>query len=465
MHLTDEIPFGILLKQLRKRAGMTQRDLAAALDYSDSLISSLEKGHRQPDLEVVIARCIPALGLQDDPTTATLLIERAAAARGERAPISAIASPLSSLVHQEQPSRHQEQLPVPPTELIGRTAEVDLICYRLLGHSGRLLTLVGPPGIGKTRLALAVATRLQYNYADGTFFVTLAEIQESALMASSILVTLGMSNASRELPILNLIESLRRKTMLLVLDNCEQIQGAAPLVAEVLAACPGITLLVTSRERLHLRAEQRYRVLPLELAFAVELFTQRAQAVNANFDLTAKNLPTIETICQRLDRLPLALELCAAQTDLLSPALLLAQLHDHRLDLLVDGAHDLPPQQRTLRHAIHNSYSLLSKAEGRLFRSLGVFVGGFDLPALEAVATQQKDGITRDEDSPGVLTMLHALVGKSLVQAETMPSGELRFFLIGEYPRICHRTVAGARRGRNSASTSLYRLSATFAQR
>src|SRR5262249_17464447 len=159
------------------------------------------------------------------------------------------------------------------------------------------------------------------------------------------------SEASAKPPQLRLIELLRRKHMLLVLDNCEQIVGAAPLIADVLAACPGLSILATTRERLHLRAEQRYRVPPLELAAAVELFALRATAVDVDFTTPAANRPILQAICQRLDRLPLALELCAAQVDLLAPVQILQQLRAHPLDLLVNGAHDLPPQHRTLRHA------------------------------------------------------------------------------------------------------------------
>ena len=249
-------------------------------------------------------------------------------------------------------------------------------------------------------------------------------------MASTIIAAVGSRNAGPKPPKVQLIEHLRRKTMLLVLDNCEQIRDAASLVAELLSACAGIAILATSRERLHLRAEQRYHVPPLELAAAVELFTQRAAAVDASFVLTEANRPTVEAICQRLDRLPLALELCAAQTDLLSLPQILAHLHDRRLDLLVDGAHDLPPRQRTLRHAIQSSYGLLSEEERTLFRSLGVFAGGFDLPELEAVSLDSGEGGTHDEETSVLLSTLHALIGKSLVHAETLPSGEQRFLLL-----------------------------------
>jgi predicted ATPase len=283
---------------------------------------------------------------------------------------------------QEADTANKAHLPAPPTELIGREAVVHQLGNRLLGHIGRLLTLVGPPGIGKTTLALAVAARLQLHYRDGAVFVPLAAISDPVLMVSTIAAAVGCREGSARPPQVRLIEFLRRKTMLLVLDNLEQIPDAAPLIAELVAECPGLCILATSRERLHLRAEQRFKVPPLDLASAVDLFIRRAQAVDAAFVLTSANQPTLEAICQRLDCLPLAIELGAAQVDLLSLSHLLAQLQAHRLDLLVDGAHDLPPQHRTLRLAIERSYGLLPEAERRLFRRLGVFVGGFDWAAI-----------------------------------------------------------------------------------
>jgi len=427
MLFTTTLAFGPLLKQLRKQAGMTQRDLAAALGYSESLICNLEKAQRQPDLQAVAERFIPALGLQDDPRTAACLIEQAALARGERPPASVTFQRTIQTRVQEARAVETKPLPSPPTALIGRAAEVNQLCNRLLGHNGRLLTLIGPPGIGKTTLALAVAARLHAHYPNGVVFVTLAAISDPTLMISAILSAVSSHDFSPKPPQTKLIEFLRRKTMLLVLDNLEQIREAAPLVATLVAECPGLCLLATSRERLHLRAEQRFKVPPLDLASAVELFVQRAQAVDAGFIDTPQNQPTIAAICQRLDCLPLAIELCAAQVDLLAPTQLLAQLQAHRLDLLVDGAHDLPPRQRTLRTAIDHSYRLLNEAERSLLRSLGVFMGGC---AVEEIAAVHDTRLHDSANHPLLLSTLHSLIGKSLVRAETTPTGIQRFLLL-----------------------------------
>ena len=414
--MTASPSFGTLLRQLRKRVGMTQSDLAAAVGYSVSFVSDLEQNRRLPAVAVILQQFVPALGLQEEAGFAAHLVELAAQARGERPPPTVTVQRSTQLVVTDTFTFQSSHLPAPPTQLIGRDQEVKTLCNRLQGHSGRLLTMVGPPGVGKTRLGLAVAAQIEGVYQDGATFVPLAAISDPEMVVTALIAALKIADMSQKPPLVKLIEFLRRKELLLLLDNFEQIIGAAGLLAELLAQCPGLRLLVTSRERLHLRAEQRYPVPPLALNVAVELFTQRAQAVDFAFEPTVENRPTIETICQRLDCLPLAIELIAARIDLFSPQVMLARLNERSLDLLDDGPSDATVGHRTLRNAIHRSYALLNEREQRLFRTLGVFVGGFDLAAVAYFGF--------------VEAALQALVHKNLVKVEGQAAAPPRFLLL-----------------------------------
>lgn len=380
------ITFGALLRQLRRRAQMTQGDLAAAVGYSVSFISSLEQNTRRPDVHVVSQHFVPALALQEEPHLATHLLELAAVVCGDLHPTGT-----HTLTHERcivtTETNHEPptNLPRPPTPLIGREQTVKKICDRLLGHQGRLLTLVGSPGVGKTRLALEVAVHLQLFHRDGIYFVPLASVSDPAHVASVMVAALGLVESNPKPPLSRLLAFLRQKELLLLLDNFEQVIAAGPLVAELLASCPRLRVLVTSRERLHLRAEQRFWVPPLDLASACTLFVERAQAVEPDFILTPQNQFTVGEICQALDCLPLALELSAAQIMLCTLPTLLARLQEASLDLLTSGPSDLPHHQHSLRAAFDHSWHLLTSNEQALLAQLSIFRGGFDNQALHDV--------------------------------------------------------------------------------
>jgi predicted ATPase/class 3 adenylate cyclase/Tfp pilus assembly protein PilF len=337
--------------------------------------------------------------------------------------------PLKSL----NPRPHN--LPVQPTPLIGRERELREILEWLQGGAVRLLTLTGPGGTGKTRLALQAAAELVEEFPDGVFFVNLAPVRDAALVPSAIAQVLGVREAGGR-PLAEILqEHLGDKRLLLVLDNFEQITDAAPVVAGLLSAAPGLQVLATSRIALRLRGEQEFGVPPLSLPDpkrlprleqltqydAVRLFLERARAVKPDFMVSNENAPAVAEICHRLDGLPLAIELAASRIRILPPQAMLARLQS-RLKLLTGGARDLPQRHQTLRGAIAWSYDLLSEGEQVLFRRLSVFAGGRTLEAIEQVCNA--------EGELDVIEGVSSLVEKSLLRQEEDAEGEPRFVML-----------------------------------
>ena len=322
--------------------------------------------------------------------------------------------------------------PVQLTPLIGREKEVAAVQYLLQRQDVRLVTLTGPGGTGKTRLGLQVAAELSDLFADGVYFVNLASLSDPTLVVTAIAQALGLKEMGDQ-QLLDLLKGyLRDKQLLLLLDNFEQVASAAVQVSGLLAACPHLKVIVTSRAVLHVRGEQEFPVPPLEVPDpkhlpdlvalsryeAVELFLVRAQAVDPEFRLSTTNAPAIVEICVRLDGLPLAIELAAARIKLLPPQALLARL-GQRLVVLTSGPRDAPARQQTLRNTIAWSSNLLEAQEQRLFRRLSVFVGGCTLGAIEAVC------IALETSTPtmSMLDSVASLIDKSLLQ-QTEQEGE-----------------------------------------
>jgi predicted ATPase/DNA-binding CsgD family transcriptional regulator len=352
--------------------------------------------------------------------------------------------PRSTLIslHNEPVTRIRREspaLPTPPTPLLGREREMAAVCAHLGEPEVRLLTLTGPGGCGKTRLALAAAVELRGSFRDGVAFVPLAAIADPALVLPAIARALDLPKGGDAPPPALLGAQLADHELLLLLDNCEQITRVAPDLAELLAAAPRLKLLVTSREVLHLQGELAFPVPTLAVpdpastldpsilaaSPATALFAARAAAVAPGFALTAENAAAVAAICRRLDGLPLAIELAAARVRALSPTALLARLH-HPLGTLTGGGRDLAPRQRTLRDTIGWSYNLLDRAEQRLFRHLATFVGGFTLDAVAAACTGR--GAARQ---PATLDALTALLDRSMiVRLPDMPDGEPRFGML-----------------------------------
>ena len=437
--------FGELLRFLRERVELSQKELAMQVGYHYSYMSRIEKNQRTPDPTTLMARFVPALYLDSEPEWTARLLELAG---GTETKIhSAIvpsegAKPTRSAPPTALPifDLSSSNLPMILTPLLGRDEEVVALTSLLTRDDVRLVTLVGPPGVGKTRLAAHIAAQLAGSFAHGPLFVDLTSVTDVEAFLPTLAEALNVRETS-DVPLLRSVTaSLRSRNLLLVLDNFEQVISAAPHVLSLIVGALGLKILATSREALHVSGEYEFPLVALALPesptagqaleehsietfshySSVQLFVQRAQAVQPAFKLTRENAVAIVEICRHLDGLPLAIELAAARIKTLEPQTMLQQL-DRRLDWLTRGSRDANISRRTLRETMEWSYNLLSEPERILLRRLSVFSGGWTLRAAESICADSKDAVgetaLRRED---ILDLLGKLVDKSLVVTEAV---------------------------------------------
>jgi predicted ATPase len=449
-------PWAVVLRAVREACGITQGGWGARLGYSTKTVQRWERGETVPDAaaEAALLALLEAEGLLRSYTTGplhgqTLTAERvrqllADVRGGLRTPLRPLAK--LAAVQRPAPGPPLSRLPTTLTSFIGREQElVDLA--QLLG-TARLVTLTGPGGSGKTRLAIEAGRPVVDRFPDGVWIVDLSGVSDPTGVLPAIAQVLGVTETAGSSLAVALAAYLRHRQLLLVLDNFEQVVEAALNVYDLLVAAPQLTVLVTSRTLLRVEGEQEYAVAPLPLPDAglgdslaalaqnpaVQLFVARAAALGGGFTLTTENAPAVAELCRRLEGLPLVLELAAARVKLFSPAALLARL-DRHLPLLTGGARSLPARQQTLRATIAWSWDLLAPAEQVLVQRLGVFAGGWTLKAAEAVCNPQ--------GKVDVLDALAALVDQNLVQQREV-AGESRFSMLATLREFALEQLAAA---------------------
>jgi len=427
---------GDLLKYLRRREGLTQRELAIQVGYSDTQISRIEQNQRVPDDAMLNAQFIPALHLEREPRWTVRLLELARQTRTSVLPEDEAA----------EKTEVQTNLPSLLTTFIGREKELSEI-IQLIGEH-RLVTLTGPGGIGKTRLSIKVGSQILENYQNGVWFVELAALTNPDLLAQTVASVLGVATQSSTIPYTQLlINFLYRKSALIILDNCEHILDAcAQLTDLLLKNCSHVHILTTSRQPLGILGEVQYRLPALGLPSdhyeigiimefeAVRLFEERAKLAQPDFTFTPDNADSVVKICKLLDGIPLAIELAAARVNIFTTDQIAERLVD-RLDLLKGGSRTALARNQTIRASIDWSWNLISNDERILLRRLTVFSGGWTLEGAEFVCS------TVGIEEAQISDLLSLLVAKSLVIPLRHRERDRRFFLHTTIKQYAHQKI------------------------